>query len=167
MKRNPPSGLIAQLNRIKADLDAFANPESKAKFLENLDGLIARLTVLRGQLAQAPLERRISEVGPSLGQVIDFLQSAKDDHALANLISDALRSRPPKSQRVPIQIPPNLTNEQIREFLAKDLSKSELKAVAAQRGISQGKRSDEEVRRDILRALERQEGYQRLATPRV
>ena len=65
---------------------------------------------------------------------------------------------PAKSQRVPIHIPPNLTNEQIREFLAKDLSKSELKAVAAQRGISPGKRSDEEIRRVILRALERQGG---------
>lgn len=165
MKDNPPVGLIAQLNRIKSDLDAFTNPESKASFLSGLDDLIARLTVLREQLTQPPVEKKVSEVGHSLGQVIDFLRSAKDDHTLASLISGAMNSRPHKSQRAPVQIPPNLTNEQIREYLAKDLSKSELKAVAAQRGISSGKRSDEDVRRDILRALERQEGYQRLAKP--
>jgi hypothetical protein len=167
MTHNSTVGLIAQLNRIKADLDSFANPESKAKFLANLDGLIARLVALRAQFTKATLERRVAEVAPPLAQLIEFLQAAKDDPALMALISDALHSRPSKPQRVPIHIPPNLTNDQIREFLAQDLSKSELKAIAAQRGISAGKRNDEEVRRDIRRALERQEGYERLATPRV
>ncbi len=167
MKRNPTSGLITQLNRIKLDLDAFANPESRTALLHNLDGLIARLSALREQLTNAPLERQLSEIGTPLGQVIEFLKLAKDDHAIATLISDALHSRPAKPQRIPIDIPANLTNGQIREFLAQDISKSELKAIAAQRGISAGKRSDEEVRRDIFRALARQEGYERLATPRV
>ena len=101
-----------------------------------------------------------------LDEVIKFLELAKDDQAIATLIADALQSRPAKPPRIPTEIPANLTNDQIRELLAKDLSKGELKALAAQRGISAGKRSEEDVRRDIRRALERQE-YERLASPRV
>ncbi len=167
MKRNPTSGLIAQLNRIRLDLDTFSNPESRSTLLKNLDALIARLSALRDQLADAPLERRLSDIGMPLGQVIEFLKLAKDDYAVAALISDALHSREAKPQRPPINIPANLTNVQIRELLAQDLSKSEIKAIAVQRGISAGKRRDDEVRRDILRALERQEGYERLADARA
>jgi hypothetical protein len=166
-KRTTTNGVIAQLNRIKRDLDAFADPESKTALLRNLDGLIARLSTLREQLANAPFERKLTEIGKPLEEVIKFLEFAKDDQAIATLIADALQSRPTKPPRIPIEILPNLTNDQIRELLAKDLAKGELKAVAAQRGISAGKRSDEEVRRDILRALERQEGYERLASPRA
>jgi hypothetical protein len=53
----------------------------------------------------------------------------------------------------------NLTNEQIRALLKKDLSKAELKEIAAQRSISVGKYNIEEIRRRILKNLERQEGY--------
>jgi len=58
----------------------------------------------------------------------------------------------------------NLTNDQIRALLEKDLSKAELKAIAAQRAIPVGKSTNEEIKRDILKNLERQEGYGRLAT---
>jgi hypothetical protein len=167
MKRNTSNGLIAQLDRIKANLDAFADPETRTQFLENLDGLIGRLCALRDQLTDAPTAKRLSDVALPLGQVISFLQAAKDDQTLAAIVSDALHSRPAKPSRPPISIPQNLTNDQIREFLRQDLSKNELKALAAQRGISVGKRTDEQVRRDLLRSLERQEGYQRLAMPRV
>lgn len=57
------------------------------------------------------------------------------------------------------EIPANLTNEQIRKLLEKDLSKAELKEIATQRCISVGKYTIEEIRRRILRNLERQEGY--------
>jgi hypothetical protein len=167
MKRNPISGLISQLNRIKVDLDTFANPESRTEFLRNLDGLIAQLNALREQLVKAPLEKNLAEVATPLARVIEFLQLSKNDQTLALLISDALHTRPLKPQRIPIDIPANLTNDQIRELLSRKLSKGELKAIAVQRGISSGKRSDDEVRRDILRSLERQEGYERLATPRA
>lgn len=56
-----------------------------------------------------------------------------------------------------------LTNDQIRALLKKDLSKTELKAIAAQRSISTGKSTNKEIKRDILRNLERQEGYEQLA----
>ncbi len=61
------------------------------------------------------------------------------------------------------EIPANLTNEQIRRFLEKDLSKAELKVIAQQRCISAGKYTNEEIKRRILRNLERQEGYTRLS----
>ncbi len=61
------------------------------------------------------------------------------------------------------EIPANLTNEQIRKLLEKDLSKAELKEIARQRSISVGKYTNEEIKRRILRNLERQEGYARLS----
>jgi hypothetical protein len=57
------------------------------------------------------------------------------------------------------EIPENLTNEQIRRLLERDLSKAELKTIALQRSISVGKFTNEEIKRRILRNLERQEGY--------
>ena len=53
-------------------------------------------------------------------------------------------------------------NDKIRALLNKDLSKAELKAIAAQRSISIGKSTKEEIKRNILKNLERQEGYERL-----
>ena len=56
----------------------------------------------------------------------------------------------------------NLMNEQIRALLEKDLSKAELKAIAEQRSIAVGKSTNKEIKRRILRNLERQEGYELL-----
>ncbi|MGA3143608.1 MAG: hypothetical protein ABSF10_11405 [Verrucomicrobiota bacterium] len=50
-------------------------------------------------------------------------------------------------------------------MLEKDLSKDELKAIAAQRAISIGELNREEIKRSILKKLERQESYGRLANP--
>lgn len=61
-----------------------------------------------------------------------------------------------------VEIKQNLTNEQIRSLLEKDLSKAELKAIAAQRSISTGKSTNEEIKRHILKNLARQEGYELL-----
>src|SRR5258708_6996500 len=165
MKRNQNKSLVAQLNRIKTDLDAFAGPESKAAFLNNLDEIIARLNTIRAKLANPPLEAKLSEIRKPLEQVLDFLEFAKGDEGLAALLSEALEIDSFRAKRVPIEIPAGLKNDQIRGLLAQDLSKQELKAVAAQRGISLGKASDEDVKREILRVLDRQEGYERLASP--
>lgn len=56
----------------------------------------------------------------------------------------------------------NLTNEQIRALLEKDLSKAELKAIAEQRSIAVGKSTNKEIKRRVLKNLERQEGYELL-----
>jgi hypothetical protein len=70
-----------------------------------------------------------------------------------------------KPKRQPVEVASNLTNEQIRALLEKDLSKDELKAIAAQRAISIGELNREEIKRSILKKLERQESYGRLANP--
>jgi hypothetical protein len=165
MKRSQTKSLVAQLNRIKADLGAIAGPESKAAFSRNLDEIIARLNTIRSQLANPPLEARLSEIERPLEQVIDFLEFAKDDEVLAVLLSGVLDIDNSRAKRTPIEIPDGLKNDQIRSLLAQNLSKQELKAIAAQRGISVGKSGDEDVKREILRVLDRQEGYERLASP--
>jgi hypothetical protein len=61
-----------------------------------------------------------------------------------------------------INIASNLTNKQIRALLENDLSKAELKAIAEQRSIAVGKSTNNEIKRRILKNLERQEGYELL-----
>jgi hypothetical protein len=166
MKRNQINMLAAQLNRIKSGLDLLARPESQAAFLSTLDGLIARLNTIREQLSKPVVAAKLSEIGKPLEQVIGLLDCAKTDELLGVLLADALETGTIRPQRVRIDIPANLKNDEIRKLLAQDLSKQELKAIAAQRGISVGKASDEDVKRDIRRALDRQDGYERLASPR-
>ncbi len=166
MKQNLTNSLIGQLSRLKCELDAVVRPESKAAIVRNLDALIERLSTIRSQFADATLQERVSKVQRPFQEVIEFLESVKTDEVLGTLLSQPLQTKPARPKRIPIEISPNLTNEQIRGLLAQDLSKLELKAVAAQRGITVGKTSDEQVRRELLRVLDRQEGYERLATPR-
>ena len=61
-----------------------------------------------------------------------------------------------------VEIDSNLTNEQIRVLLEKNLSKAELKTIASQRSISVGKSTNDDIKRRILKNLERQESYERL-----
>jgi len=55
-----------------------------------------------------------------------------------------------------------MSNDKIRALLNKDLSKAELKAIAMLRSIRGS--TKEEIKRNILKNLERQEGYERLLT---
>jgi len=160
MKSDPSKNLISKLKRISGDLEDFANPESKAAFLKNLDYLIAALSRLRSGLLNPSFEERTADIQKSIEQVIEFLESAKSDELIRTLLSRTQKVSKPKRQ--PIEIPNNLTNEQIRSLLQKDLSKGELKAIATQRSISVGKLNNEGIKRDILRNIDRQEGYERL-----
>ena len=165
MKSDPNKNLISKLNRIRKELEAFDQPESKAAFLKSLDDLIGVLSRLRAALMNPSLGGKAAEVRKPIAEVIGFLEFAKSDEVLRALLSPARRTATPKEKKQLVQIPNNLTNEQIRVFLEKDLSKAELKAIASQRAISVGKSNKEEIKRNILRNLERQEGYGRLATP--
>jgi hypothetical protein len=166
MKTNRANNLVALLNRINDDLDAFSNPDARAAFLDKLDSLIIRLNAIRAKLTNPAMEDQLSEIGNQLEQVINFFECAKTDELLGILLSDALEARSPRPKRTAIEIPADLQNDQIRSLLQQDLSKQELKVIAAQRGISLGNAKDEEVRRNILRAIDRQEGYERLASTR-
>jgi hypothetical protein len=164
MKSNPSKDLISKLNRIKEELEVLARPESKAAFLKNLDDLIAALNRLRAGLTNPSLESKAAEIYRPLEQVIGFLEFAKSDEILKTLLLPARKTVAAKPKRKAVEVASNLTNDQIRVLLEKDLSKTELKAIAAQRSISIGKSTNEEIKRDILKNLERQEGYGRLAT---
>lgn len=164
MKTDSTTSLISKLIRIREELEFLARPESKAAFQKNLDDLIAALTRLRAGLTNPSLEGKATEIREPLEQVIGFLEFAKSDESLRTLLSLARKTPTPKPKRQPVEIPNNLTNEQIRALLEKGLSKAELKAIAGQRAISVGKSNNEEIERDILRNLERQEGYGRLAS---
>src|SRR3989442_10878323 len=105
MKGKHSNSLVARLNRLKTDLEAIGNPESRAAFLRELDDLIARLRDVRTQLTSAPLETRLSQIQSPLGQVIEFLEFAKADTSLAPLIFDALNHKTAKPKRLPVDIP--------------------------------------------------------------
>ncbi len=164
MKSNPSKNLISKLIQIKAELEFLDRPESKAAFIKNLDDMIAALNRLRAGLTNQSLETRAAEIHRPLEQVIEFLEFAKSDEVLKTLLLPARKAVAVKPKRQAVEIASNLTNEQIRALLEKDLSKAELKAIAAQRSISVGKSTNEEIKRVILKNLERQEGYGRLAT---
>ncbi len=164
MKSDPNKNLISKLNRIREELEALENPELKSAFLKSLDDLIAVLSHLRTMLTHPSLEVKAREIRESLEQVIGFLEFAKSDESFRTLLSLGRKTRTPKPKRQPVEIPNNLTNEQIRTLLKEDLSKEKLKAIAGQRKISVGKSSKEEIRKDILRNLDRQEGYGRLTS---
>jgi hypothetical protein len=165
MKENHNASLVAQLNRLKADLEPLSFPESKAPFLRSLEDLIARLSYIRAQLTSASVETELSQIQRPLEQVINFLEFAKANKVLGPLLSQALHGKSPKPKKTPVEIPADLTSDRIRALLAENLSRQELKAIAIQRGISVENTNNEGIKRAILRNLERQEGYQRLTTP--
>jgi hypothetical protein len=164
MKSDPNKNRVSKLSRIGEELKVLEQPESRSAFLKSLDSLIASLSRLRAGLTHPSIEGKAAEIREPLEQVIGFLEFAKTDESLKTLFSPARKTPNPKPKRQPIEIPSNLANEQIRALLEKDLSRAELKLVAGQRGISVGKSNNEEIKRDILRTLERQEGYVRLAS---
>lgn len=164
MKTNLNKDLISKLNRIREELQVLASPESRGVLLKDLDDLIAALNRLRVGLTNPPFEAKAAEIHRPLEQVIAFLEFAKSDEVLKTLLLPARRTVTAKPKRKAVEVPSNLTNDQIRALLERDLSKTELKAIAAQRSISIGKSNNEKIKQDILRNLERQEGYGRLAT---
>lgn len=93
------------------------------------------------------LEARAAEVQHHLEQVIRFLEFAKSDEVLKMLLLPARKIVVAKPKRQAVEIASNLTNEQIRALLERDLSKAELKSIAAQRAISVGKSTNEEIKK--------------------
>lgn len=162
MKSNSHKTLISKLRQINEELSFLSRPESQAALQRNLDVLIEALTRLRGNIESSSVGARATEIQGPLVQVIKFLEFASSDEVLKTLLLPHRKALKPKRQSV--EIPSNLTNAQIRTLLEGDLSKAELKAIAAQRAIAIGKSTKDQVKRDILKNLDRQEGYQRLAS---
>ena len=167
MKSDANQNLISKLNRIREELEVLASPESQNAFLKRLDDLIEALSLLRAGLAKQSLQARAEEIRKPIEEVIVFLEFAKSDETLRSLLSNARKLANQNPKRQPIEIPGNLTKEQIRALLEKDLSLAELKAIAAQRAISVSKSNPVQIKENILKNLERQEGYERLASHRT
>ncbi|MGA2660328.1 MAG: hypothetical protein ABSH34_22755 [Verrucomicrobiota bacterium] len=165
MKTEHDRNLIAKLTRMKEQLGVFGQPESRAALLKSVDDLIASLGLLRNELGNPLLEANAAQVRTPLEEVIRFLERAKSDETLQRLLSLAWIAAAPKPKRQPVEIASDLRNDEIRALLGNDLSKSELKAIAAQRAISVGESNSATIRRAILKNLDRQEGYERLASP--
>jgi hypothetical protein len=164
MTTNPSKSLISRLNQIKGEIDNLVRPESQEAFKKNLDDLITILIRVRAGLTNPSLQERAVQVSAPLKEVIDFLEFAKSDDLLKLLLAPTRTARTPKAKRKIVEIRSDLTNEQIRALLEQDLSKAELKAIAAQRAISVGKSTNDEIKRSILKNLQRQESYGRLAS---
>ena len=165
MKDQPSNGLVAKLQQLKISLDVFSRREAKQKFLDEIDELIASLERLRNVAMEPFLDERASGVRGPIEQVLDFLELARSNEAIAVLLSSAAVNGTTKPKRKLVQIPDDLTNDQIRALLKEDLTRAELKIIASQRAISFTKSNNDELKQSILRNLDRQEGYTRLATP--
>ncbi len=163
MKSDPSKSVVLKLTHISKMIETLTRPESKAALQSELDELITALQGLRAGLADPSLDGKVAEVRHPIEQVLAFLELAKSDEALKLLLPSCVARHPAKPKREPIAVGNNLTNDQIRDLLGKELSISELKAIASQRAISVGKSNADEMRRAILKNLERQEGYGRLA----
>lgn len=161
--KSDPKNLISRLSRIRDELEYLTCPESRDVFQKNLEDLIGALNRLRVGLNNPSLEARAMEIRHPIEQVIGFLELAKADEVLKMLLLPTRKVSVAKPKRRAVEIASNLTNEEIRALLEEDLSKAELKAIAAQRAMSVGKSTNAEIKRNILKNLERQEGYGWLA----
>ncbi|MBV9657030.1 MAG: hypothetical protein JO295_02865 [Verrucomicrobia bacterium] len=162
-KNDSKNDLVAKLERFADSLGLTADEASRADAVRKVDAVIEGLSKLRQALIAEDLINKAAAVRPAIAQVVEFLESAKHDERLtALLVSIKSGEKPPK--RKPIEIPAELSNEQIRELLQQELSSRELQAIAAQRAISVHAANRNEIKQAILGNLNREEGYQRLAS---
>lgn len=162
MKTNPIDEFILDLNRLVASLDLVSNGASRSAALKSVDNLIAALNRIRQAMTDEELACRIAAVRPAITQVLEFVESSKADPRLCALLA-ITKNGPKVKKREPLEIPANLSNQQIRERLQREPSLQELRAIAAQRAIPVHKANRHELKHEILENLERQEGYERLA----
>lgn len=161
--RHKPTNLVASLEKLRRDLASSASPESLAAVTNEIDRTVSMLTEFRSKLTGGGIEAPLG----AIDEVLRFLHGAKGDDRVQGLLASlamptSALTRAIKPLRVPVQIEANLTNEQIRHLLQKDLSRSELVAVAHQRSVSVGKRSMDELRDAIREFIDRQDSYSNL-----
>lgn len=161
--RHKPVNLVATLEKLRQDLASCTSSASLSTATSEIDRTITMLTDFRSKLTGGGIEAPLG----AIDEVLLFLDAAKGDDRVQNLLASlamptSAPTRAIKPLRVPVQIEANLTNEQIRHLLQKDLSRSELAAVAHQRSVSVGKRSRDELRDAIREFIDRQDSYSNL-----
>lgn len=161
--RHKPVNLVAALAKLRQDLASCTSSVALSAVKNEIDRTITMLTDFRAKLNGSGIEVPLG----AIDEVLRFLDVAKDDDRVQGLLASltvpaSAPTRAIKPPRVPVQIEANLTNEQIRHLLQKDLSRSELAAVAHQRSVSVGKRSRDELRDAIREFIDRQDSYSNL-----
>jgi len=156
--------LLTKLDNLSAILGVTADGPKRAIAVKRLDALIDGLSKLRSVLTAEEFIEKATAVRPAVAQVIEFLASARQDGRLIDLL-EINKGTGKATKREPIDILPNLSNQQIRELLKQDLSSKELQSIATQRSISAHGANREDIKRAIVDNLNREEGYQRLASP--
>jgi hypothetical protein len=124
------------------------------------------LTKMRSSLTEESRREKSMEAIQGISQVLQFLENAKSDEVfqaeLSDILISASRRTGKRTKSEALEIPANLTDDQIKHLLERDLSKTELKQIAQQRSLSTGKRSIRDLRAAILSIIARQENYDRL-----
>jgi len=158
--------LSPRLRKLLKAVELYCRADLRSNAIKELDGVIDILSKLRNGLQDESLRERGLVAIESISQVLRFLEAAKSDNSFQVALSDILRSRGRATGKrpnpEPVEIPPNLTNQQIKELLERNLSKAELMQIASQRSIATGKRTLKEVRAAILSFIDRQESYEHL-----
>lgn len=166
MRPKSSDKLLASLEKLRRAVELYSDPQLRSAVIKELDQLVRALSDIRARLTSASVPERISATIAALQEVVEFLERAKSDEVLQMAFSEMRTTRARQTRRAsikePIEIAPNLTNQQIRELLQRELSKAELAEIAKQRSISVGKRTKNDLRAAILDFIERQEGYERL-----
>ncbi len=160
MRLKRSNRLLDSLKKLRRALEIYCDARSRSAAINELDQVILGLSDMRTKLTHASAPEKTSATLAALDEILGFLERAKSDSTFQVTFSETVTTRPRQNHNS--QIPPNLTNQQIRELLQRDLSKSELEEIAKQRSISLGKRSKSHLRSAILDFIERQESYERL-----
>jgi hypothetical protein len=166
MKTNSADTLLGKLAALRGLLETLRDVESQRATIKEIDTLIETLLEVRNVLTSADLRAKASELLPALNQILLFLESAKSDKSLQALVSQVLPGHPRKphtiSTKVTVDIERDMTNQQIRDLLQKDLSKADLEQIAKQRSIGTNGLSRAALRSAILEFINRQESYEML-----
>lgn len=166
MKANTTDSLSSNLKNLLSAVESYSDAEVRSRAVRDLDRMIDTLSRLRDGLQEGPVREKSTVTAASINQILEFLEAAKSDTSFQALLSSVQKLRSRKREKLPkpapVEIPPNLTNHQIRELLKRELSKAELAQIAKQRSISSTKESKEKLRETILSFIERQESYDQL-----
>ncbi len=160
MRRVLSKELLASLKRLRESVLLYSDAELWSAVTGELDRLIPALSDLRRRVAGGPTTEDAASVAAAVDTILAFLQRTKGDDLFRVALSQVPGHSSKSAEKA--QIPLNLSNEQIRELLRRDLSRAELEEIASQRSIAVGKRSKAELRSAILAFIEKQESYARL-----
>jgi hypothetical protein len=155
--------LVNRLRDLRNIALLLGGDEARREAIKDIDETVRLLRQLRAALDSSSLEQ--GSILQSIDQVLSFLATASKDERLRVVLQWTKvpkRARPPKPKRQPVDIKAELTNDEIRSLLKQNLSRTELEAIALQKGLSTDKRNTAELRNAILGFVDKQDNYSKL-----